>query len=119
TGCLGFFMPRFAMNNARDRVFRVLPDALPNAHYVAAGGIDKQASFFFQLLPGADFRSEGGNNHQVLGPQLIDFVISRFAGNGDNSKAADLIVNFRVMNDFAEQKDSAVRVSAAGSVSKI
>src|SRR5207244_13404715 len=57
---LGLLVLGFTVNDRRDRFARVFADAFPNAHHVAANGVEHLAAAFFGLLQhrqfGADLR---------------------------------------------------------------
>ncbi len=63
---------------------------------------------FFQFPPRGHFCAESGNNDDVFRSQLIDLLIPGFAGNRHNAHSANLIVDFRVVNDFPEQENAPV-----------
>src|SRR5690242_13882098 len=49
-GGLGLFVLGFAMNDGSDRFAGIFPHAFPDAHHVAASGIDDLAAAIFDLL---------------------------------------------------------------------
>ena len=101
-GRLGLLVPGLAVDDAGDLVLGVLPHALPNAHHVAAGRIDEPAAFGFELLPHRDFRPEGGNDDDVVFLQVRDVGVLLLAGEELDAHRADLVVDFRVVDDLAE-----------------
>jgi len=101
-GGLGLLMPGLAVNDAGDVILRILADAFPDAHDVAAGRIHKPAAFGFELLPHGDFHPESGNNDNVILLQVGDVRVLFAAGEELDAHRADLIVDLRVMDDFAE-----------------
>ena len=78
----GFFVPGFSVNDAGNVVAGVLADSLPNAHYVAAGGVNDGASDGGDLLSGGDFGSEGRDDDDVVVAELGEFVGLGAAGEG-------------------------------------
>ena len=66
TGGLGFLVLGLAVDDAGDAVLGILAHAFPNAHHVAAGGVHELAALGFELLAGADFGAERGNDHHVV-----------------------------------------------------
>ena len=120
SGRLGFLVLGLAVNDARDRFLRVLPDALPNAHHVAARCIHHDAACLFQFLARDHFGAERGNNDNILAAQAADFLVGRLWRNGLDAHVADLVVHFRVMDDFAEQINRfGRRKHFAGGVSQV
>src|SRR6266849_4472011 len=65
-GGFGFFMPGLAMNDAGHGIVRVLADALPDAHHVAASRINELAAPGLELFHDGDFGAEGGNDDHVV-----------------------------------------------------
>src|SRR5206468_2932505 len=88
-------------------------------HHIAAGGVHEQAPFFLQLFACGYFGAKSWYDHKVLGPQLINLVIARLAGDRDNPHPPDLVVDFGIVDDFTEQKYPAIRIGAASGVSQI
>ncbi len=80
TGGLGFFVPGLAVNDAGDAVVGVLADALPDAHHVAAGGVDKAAALGLKLLHGGHFGAERRNDDEVVFVEVFDVGVFFFAG---------------------------------------
>lgn len=76
----GFFVPGFSVNDAGDVVAGVLADSLPNAHHVAAGGIDDGASDGRDSSSGGDLGSKGRDDDDILGAQQGKFVRLGAAG---------------------------------------
>ena len=107
-GGLCFLMLGLAVNDAGDTFLGILADAFPNAHHVAAGGVHQFAAFGFEFFASADLGAEGGNDHGIAGLQLGQFLVGRFGRNDLDAQIADLIVHFRVVNDFAEEIDRRV-----------
>ena len=102
-GGLGFLVPCLAVNDARDAFLGILPDAFPDAHHVAAGGVHEHAALFFKPFARADLGAKRGNHHHVAGVQPGHFLLGRLGRNDLDAHVADLVVDLGVVDDFAEQ----------------
>ena len=69
-GRLGLLVFGFAVNDRSSRFACVFANPLPNAHHVAAGGIDNLAAAVLDLLLNRQFRSERRHDDHVFGPQI-------------------------------------------------
>ena len=58
----------FAMNDGSSRFAGVFTHPLPDAHHVAAGGIDDLAAAVLDLLLDRQFGSKCRHDHHVFGP---------------------------------------------------
>ena len=67
---LGLLVFGFAVDDRGGRFACVFTNPLPNAHDVAAGGIDNLATAVLDLLLNRQFRSERRYDHHVFGPQI-------------------------------------------------
>src|ERR1019366_10464431 len=114
-----FFVPGLAVDDACDLVFGVLPDPLPDAHRIPAGRIDEPAAPGFELLPHRDFRSKGGNDDYVVFLQVRDVGILLLAGEKLDAHGADLVVDLRLMDDFAENINRLQREDFASGIGQI
>ena len=103
SGGLGFLVPGLAVDDAGDAVLGVLADAFPDAHHVAAGGVHQHATLFLEALARAHLGAKRGNDHHVAGLQPRHFFLRRLGRNDLDAHVADLVVDFRVVDDFAEQ----------------
>ena len=103
SGRLGLLVPGFAVNDAGDRLLRVLPHAFPHTHHVAAGGVHHQTALLLQLFPGADLRPKGGDDDHVLRTQPGHLLLCRLRWNGADAHVADLIVDLGIVDDFSDQ----------------
>ena len=78
-GRLGFLVLGLAVNDRGGRFAGVFADAFPDAHDVAAGGVDDLAAAILDLLQNGKLGAEGGQDDDVVGLQLRDvglFVLS-------------------------------------------
>src|ERR1017187_5160273 len=50
-----------------------------------------------------DFRAKGGNDRHVAGLQSCQFILGRLGRNDLDAQVANLVVDFRVVNDLTEQ----------------
>jgi hypothetical protein len=107
------------MNDAGDRFAGILPHPFPHAHHVPASGIHEQTPFFLKPAPRADLGAKGGNDHDVFRAEAAHFLLRGFSRNGDNAQPADLVVDIRVVNDFAEQENAPVGIRAARRVGQV
>src|SRR5690242_19569882 len=105
TRCLGFLMPRFAVDNTRHCFSRVLADPLPNAHHVPAGCINKDAALLFQFGTSRNLGPERRNDNDITLLQIPDVRVLLFATEKADIYRPDLVVDFRVMNDLTEYVD--------------
>jgi hypothetical protein len=101
-GGLGLLVLGLAVDDAGDVILRVLPDAFPDAHHVAAGRVHDHATFGLDVFTGADFGAEGGNDDGITGLQEFEFLVRGLVGNDLDAHVADLVVDLRVVDDFAE-----------------
>ena len=108
-GGLGFLVPRLAVDDAGDAFLGILPDAFPDAHHVAAGGVHEHAALFFESFARADLGAKRGNHHDIAGIQARHFLLGRLGRDDLDAHVADLIVDLRVVDDFAEQINGLVR----------
>ena len=79
TGCLGLFVFGFAVNNGSSRFARVFTDALPDAHHIAASGIDNLAATVLDLLLDRQFCSERRHNDNVFRSEIGNIGLLVFA----------------------------------------
>ena len=79
-GCLGLLVFSFAVNDRSSRFACVFTNPLPDAHYVATGGIDNLAAAVLDLLLNRQFRSERRHDHDVFGPQIGNVGLLVLAG---------------------------------------
>ena len=66
TGCLGLFVLGLAVNDGSNRFAGVFAHSFPNAHHVAASGIDNLAAAVFDLLLDRQLGSERWDDHDVF-----------------------------------------------------
>ena len=117
---LGFLVLGLAVNDAGDALLRVLADALPHAHHVAAGGVHEQAALLLQLAPRGDLGAEGRDDDHVLALKHGEFHIGRLVREHPDAEVANLVVDLRVVDDFAQQVDGLLgRERAAGRVGEV
>src|ERR1019366_9550602 len=92
-----------------DVLLRVLADAFPDAHHVAAGRVHQDAALGLQFFARADLGAERGDDDGVAGLQALHFILRRLGGDDLDAHVLNLIVHLRVVDDFAEQINGRVR----------
>lgn len=107
------------MNDAGDAVFGVAADATPDFHDIAAGGIDDAAAFGVDFVHETRWRAEGGNDDDIIGGELIVFGTEFLPRQRDNAHFDQLAIDFRVVNDFADEKNAIVGKHLARSVGEV
>ena len=94
------------MDDVGDLLAGILADTLPDAHHVAAGGVDDGTTALGQLIPDtADLRPEGGDHHRVALAKIVDIRRLVAAGEKRHAHVPDLLVDVRVVDDLAEDVD--------------
>jgi len=104
----GLFVPRFSVDDGGDFFPVVLADALPDAHHVSAGRIDKDAALFLEGVHGRHFGPEGGNDDHVLLRQPCYVVTILAPGEGLDVHLPELFVHVGIVDDFPQQMDGPV-----------
>ena len=79
-GGFGLFVFGLAMNDGSSRFACVFTHPLPNAHHVAAGGIDNLAAAILDLLLDRQFGSKRRHDDHVLGAEIGNVRLLIFAG---------------------------------------
>ncbi len=79
-GRLGFFVFGLAVNDRGYALAGIFADPFPNAHDVAASGINDLAATIFYLLQNGQLRSERGQDDNVVGLQFGD--VGLFVSSG-------------------------------------
>ncbi len=102
-GGLGFLVLGLAVDDAGDAFLGILADAFPDAHHVAASGVHQFAAFGDEFFLRVHLRAEGGNDDHVPGVQTAQFLLARLGGNDLDAHVANLVIDLRVMDDFAQQ----------------
>src|SRR5437764_15277127 len=118
-GCLRFFVFGLAVNDRRHTLAGIFADPFPNTHDVAASGIDNLASVILYLLQNGQLRSERWQDDNVVGLQFGDVGLFVSSGQILDAERGYLLVHFRVVNDFADDEEAAVRENFAGGVGEI
>jgi hypothetical protein len=118
-GGLGLLMLRFAVDDGGHVARGVLPDALPNAHHVAAGRIDDLAAALADLRQGLHIGAERGDDHHVLRGEPVEIGRAGFIDEVLDAQFADLLVDLRVMDDLAQDEDPAIRKHLGGGVGEV
>src|SRR5881398_2107587 len=80
TGGLGLFVLGFAVNDGRNRFAGIFAHAFPNAHHVAARGIDDLAAAVFDLLLDRQLGSKRWDDHDVFRSKIRNVGLFIFAG---------------------------------------
>ena len=80
TGGLRLFVLRLAMNNRRRRFACVFAHPFPNAHHVAARGVDNLAAAILDLLLDRQFGSKCRHDDDVVGAEIRDVRLLISAG---------------------------------------
>ena len=118
-GGAGFLVGRFAVDDRGHALGGILADAFPDAHHIAAGGVDDLASVGFHRIDHGDLCSECRDDHDILGLEADEVGIRRVGSERVNSQSLDLGVHIGVVNDFAEEKNPAVLENLASRISQI
>src|SRR6266480_3990755 len=79
-GGLGLFVLGFAMNDGSSRFASVFAHAFPNAHHVAASGIDNLAAAILDLLLDRQLSSKCRDEHDVFGSEIGNVRLFILAG---------------------------------------
>ena len=80
TGGLRLFVLRLAVNDRCGRFACVFAHPLPNAHHVAASGVDNLAAAILDLLLDRQFGSKRRHDDDVVGAEIGDVRLLIFAG---------------------------------------
>ena len=108
-GGLGLLVLGLAVDDARHRFAGILPDPLPDAHHVAAGGVHQHAALGLEFLSRLNLRAERRNDHHVVRLELVHLGRAGLGRDGYNAHVANLVVDLGVVDDLAEQIDGAGR----------
>ena len=118
-GGLGFLVPGLAVDDGGGALVAVLAHALPDAHDVAAGGVDLVAADFLEAVEHLHLRAEGGDDDDVLLGQAVEVVdAARFLELLD-AHVAELVVDLGVVDDFAEEIDVVAGEDLGGGVGEV
>ena len=113
-GRLCFLVPDLPVNDRRVSALGVPPDVLPHVEHGSAGGVDERASCAIELLQHAHGDAERRQDHDVSGAELVD--LDRVLIEKPHAHASQLLVDVRVVDDFAGQKHLAIRNALASLV---
>ena len=80
TGGLCLFVLRFAVNNGGHRLNGIFAHPFPNAHHVAACGINNLAAAILDLLLNRQFGSKCRHDDNVVGAEISDVRLLISAG---------------------------------------
>ncbi len=100
-----------AVDDRRVAVARVARHVLPDVQHGAAGRVDERAALILIALQIADRHAERRQDHDVLRPEPRGIFV-RVAQEADAGRA-QLVVDVRVVDDFAGQEHLAIREARA------
>ena len=119
-GGLGFLVLGLAVDDAGDPFLGVLADPFPDAHHVAASRVHQAAAFGLKFGARAHLGAKGGDDHHVVGLEPLQFLLGGFGRNDLDAHVVNLVVDFRVVDDFAEKINGlGQREDIAGGVGKV
>ena len=107
------------MNDRGDAFGGILADAFPNAHDIAAGGINNLATAGFDIGHHINFRTECRNDDDVALLQAVEVGRCWARGKVFDAQGLHLRVDIRVVDDFAEEKNPAVGKNFSCSVGEV
>src|SRR6266446_4479106 len=108
-----------AMDDGSSGLARVFTHSLPNAHDVAASGIDNLAAAILDLLQDRQFGSESRHNYNVIGLEIGNLGLFIVPGQVLDPERCDLLVHLRIVNDFSDDKEPAVFKNFTRSISEV
>ena len=118
-GGAGFLVGGFAVDDGGETVAGIGANAFPDAHDVAASGVDHGAAALLDEFHEASFGAEGGDDDDVFRGQRGDLGEVLFDGNADDAFFIELAIDLGVVDNFAEQEDAIVGEDAAGGVGEV
>ena len=107
------------MNDRSHALAGIFAHPFPNAHDVAASSVDDLAAAILYLLQNGQLGSERGHDDDVVGPQFGDVGLLVSAGQVLDAERRNLLVHFRVVNDFADDEEATVLKNFAGGIGEI
>src|ERR1051326_2138789 len=108
-----------AMNNRGHALAGIFAHPFPNAHDIAAGGVDNLAAVIPDLLQNGQLRAEGGEDNYVLRLQFGNVRLFIWTGQVFDSERRDLLVDFRIVNNLANDEEAAIFENLARGVGQI
>ena len=108
-----------AVNDRGHTLARIFAHPFPNTHHVATSGIDDLATLIFYLLQNRQLRSKRGQNNNVVGLQFGNVGLFVSAGQVFDPERRDLLVHFRVMNDFTNDEETTIFENLASGIGQI
>ena len=118
-GGLGFLVRGFAVDDGGHVVLGVLPDALPDAHHVAAGGVDDLAADLLDAGQRGHIRAEGGHDDDIRRGEIVHRGLRVLADEVLDAEGANLLIDLGVVNDLAEDEEAAVREDLGRGVGEV
>ena len=112
-------MGGFAVDDGGDAIGGVSADPAPDFHHIAAGGVDDAAAAGFDFVDELGGCAEGGDNDDVVLGELVVFGGEFLPWEGDDVHFPEVLVDFRVVDDFADEEDAFVGEDAAGGVGEV
>lgn len=121
TGCgrPGFLVIGLAMNDGGNVVFGVVAHSAPYFHYITTGGVDDVAADLGESVHEMGRGSEGRDNHDILVGELVVIGAHFPPWEGNDSHFAELGVDLRVVDDFANQENTLFFEDLASGVSEV
>ncbi len=118
-GGAGFLVGGFAVDDGREVAFGVVADPAPDGHDIAAGGVDGGAAAFCDLLHDGGFSAEGWDDDDIVWVEGFEFVVGWPAGEEADVHFAELAIDLRVVDDFAEEEEIAAGEDLACGVGEV
>ena len=79
-GGAGFLVRGLAVDDRGHALGGILADALPDAHHIAAGGVDNLAAVGFHRVDHGDLGAERRHDHDILGLEVVEVGIGGMGG---------------------------------------
>jgi hypothetical protein len=106
SGGLRFLVPHLAVDDGGVATLCVSADVFPDVEHRTTRGVDERAAPLLELLEQRDRYAERRQDHHVGGAQLVERL--PVVGEEADSHRAQLLVDMRVVDDFAGEEDLAV-----------
>ena len=113
------FVLGFTVNDGGNAFARVFSNAFPYAHDVAASGINDLATAIFDLLQDGQLCPKSRKDHDVVGFQFGNVGLLMASGQIFDAERGDLLVDFRIVDNFPDNVEPAILKNFARSVGQI
>ena len=111
-GCLRLLVPDLAVNDGGIAAFGIAADVLPHVEDRSARRVDQRAALTLELLEHCHGDAERRQDHDVARPETLNHA--GVVGEKADPHRAELVVDVRVVNDFAGQEHCALGEALAG-----